>query len=67
MKVIDEKPVPIYQLTCQECKSVIEYKASEVQWCHIICPVCGVGNWANTICATRYELPKEETDGHNSV
>lgn len=66
MKVVDKKLVPIYQLTCQECKSVIEYKAVEVQWCHITCPVCGVGNWANTICAVRYEPPKEEPDA-NSV
>lgn len=47
MKVIVRNPVPFYELTCTECHSVIQYKASEVCTCHITCPVCGVSNWAD--------------------
>lgn len=50
MEIVDRKPTPIYELVCQECGSKIRYKAAEVAWCHIICPVCGVALWANTIC-----------------
>lgn len=55
MKVIDEKPIPIYMVECPECHSKIEYTAAEVSWCHIICPMCKVSLWANTICPVRME------------
>ena len=60
MEVVDKKPVPIYEVVCHECKSRIRYKACEVSWCHITCPVCGVSLWADTICAVDYEPPKED-------
>lgn len=49
MRVTDRKPVPYYKLICFECGSTIEYKASEVRYCHITCPVCGTSLWAQTI------------------
>lgn len=55
MNVVERKPVPIYQVTCFECQSKIEYKASEVYWCHITCPVCGTTLWAMTINPVRME------------
>lgn len=55
MIVTERKPVPIYEVICHECKSKIEYKASEVSWYHITCPVCGISLWANMICPVRYE------------
>ena len=55
MKVIERKPIPIYEVTCRECGSKIQYKASEVYYCHITCPVCGVSLWANTISPVRME------------
>ena len=60
MKIVEKKPVPIYELECYECHSKIRYKASEVAWCHITCPVCGVSLWANTICPVEYQ---EVSDG----
>lgn len=59
MEVVDKKPVPIYEVVCHECKSRIQYKACEVAWQHITCPVCGVDLWANTICPVRYEEVQE--------
>ena len=55
MIVIEKKPVPIYELTCYECKSKIRYRKSEVFTCHIKCPVCGVLVWADTIQPVRME------------
>lgn len=55
MTVVEKKPVPIYELECIECKSKIQYKASEVSWYHITCPVCGISLWANTIVPVRME------------
>lgn len=56
MKVVDKKPVPIYETTCPECKSVIEYIASEVSFTgYITCPVCGMSTWASIIKPVRYE------------
>ena len=60
MEVIDKKPIPIYEVTCRECKSRIRYKACEVVWQHITCPVCGVSLWANTTVAVDYVLPTRE-------
>lgn len=55
MIVTEKKPVPIYEVTCFECKSKIQYKRSEISICHIQCPVCGVSLWADAIQPARYE------------
>lgn len=56
MNVIEKKPIPIYQAECQECHSKILYKKSEVSLCsYIICPVCGMSVWADTIRPVKYE------------
>ncbi len=55
MKVIDKRPVPIYEVECLECHSKVRYKASEVAWNHITCPVCGVWIWTDTICPVEYQ------------
>ena len=55
MKVIDRKPVPIYESVCLECSSTIQYKASEVSWGHFACPVCGKVIWADTSNPVRFE------------
>lgn len=54
MFVVEKKPVPIYEVTCYECKSKIQYKKSEVSFCYITCPVCGVAIWADTIQPVMY-------------
>ena len=59
MIVVERKPVPIYEVTCYECKSKIQYKASEVDWCHITCPVCGISLWASTIAPVRMDEVEE--------
>ena len=59
MEVVERKPVPIYEVTCVECKSRIQYKAAEVNYCHITCPVCGISLWANTICPVKMEGAEE--------
>ena len=56
MNVIEKKPIPIYQVECQECHSKIQYKKSEVSFCsYITCPVCGMSVWADTIRPVKYE------------
>ena len=55
MVVTEKKPVPIYEVTCCECKSKIQYKKFEVFIGHIHCPVCGISIWADTIRPVRYE------------
>ena len=55
MEVIERKPVPIYEVECEECRSRIQYRKSEVFTCHITCPVCGVSVWASTIFPVRME------------
>ena len=49
MTIVEKKPVPIYESTCPECGSVFRYKAAEVSWMHINCPVCGVSVWASQV------------------
>ena len=49
MTVIEKKPVPVYESECPECKSVFRYKAVEVSYMHISCPVCGVSMWASQV------------------
>ena len=70
MDVIEYKPIPIYEVTCCECKSVIRYKKHEVYWCQIKCPVCNVSLWANTIHPVDFESvnnipPSPPTTGSN--
>lgn len=55
MFIVEKNPIPIYQVICHECKSKIQYKASEVHLCHITCPVCGMALWADTILPVRME------------
>ena len=51
MEIIERKPVPLYEATCQECGSVIRYRAAERYWTgSITCPVCGMTVWAPTVC-----------------
>ena len=59
MKVVERKPVPIYEITCFECKSRIQYKASEVSWHHITCPVCGVSLWADAVHPVKMDEVEE--------
>ena len=58
MEVIEIHGVPIYELKCTECQSIIRYKASEVSLCHITCPVCGISNWANTTYPVEVKMPE---------
>lgn len=63
MQIVERKPVPIYEVTCFECGSKIRYKAAEVSYCHITCPVCRTLLWAMTISPVAYEYtepPEEE-------
>ena len=56
MIVVERKHVPIYEVECMECRSVIQYKKSEVSFTsHITCPVCGISIWADTIRPVRYK------------
>lgn len=59
MKVVEKKPVPIYEVTCFECQSRIEYKASEVHYSQITCPVCGTSLWVMTISPKRFDEVEE--------
>ena len=63
MKIIEKKPVPMYESTCPECKSVFRYKKIEVCWSHITCPVCGVSMWASL---NPVEMEEEQTDSQES-
>lgn len=60
MTIVEKKPVPIYEIVCPECKSVIRYKASEVCNLHITCPVCGVSMWAEAICPVNMDGCEDE-------
>lgn len=56
MKVVDRKPVPIYEAECYECHSKIEYKASEVSFTgYITCPVCGKSIYGSTTYPVRMD------------
>lgn len=67
MTVVDRKPIPIYETTCCECKSKIQYKAAEVCFSYINCPVCGFSNWASTICPVKYEDGDNEQSEPSTV
>lgn len=64
MIVVEKNPIPIYEVTCDECKSKIQYKRTEVYLCYIQCPVCGMSVWANTTNPVRMadikDCPKKE-------
>ena len=61
MKIIEYKPIPIYELECVECHSKIQYKKSEISLTYsITCPVCGISNWAYSFCPVRYEEKNKE-------
>jgi len=56
MIVVEKKPVPIYEVECDECHSKIRYRKSEVSFTsYITCHVCGVSVWADTIQHVTYE------------
>ena len=63
VKVVEEKPVPIYMVECEECHSKIEYTAADVAWLHITCPVCKTLLWAHTICPVRMDKAKSKEGG----
>ena len=62
MEVVDRKPVPVYEVVCPECQSTIRYKACEVSFSHITCPVCGIPIWASTVCGVSFIVQKEENE-----
>ena len=63
IEVVDRQVVPVYEVECVECHSKIRYTASDVSWCHIQCPVCGISLCANTICPVNYkELKHDKSD-----
>ena len=62
MKVVVREPIPIYEVKCPECGSVIEYRACEVSMCHITCPVCGMAIWADTIFPKYEQCEVEEAE-----
>lgn len=45
MQIIKRMPIPFYEIECQECGSVIHFRAAESQCDKIACPVCGVTVW----------------------
>ncbi len=55
IEVVNKKPVPIYEVECCECHSVLRYRASDVSYCHITCPVCNTLLWAVAVCPVTYE------------
>ena len=64
MKVIEKKPVPVYQVKRYECGSIIQYTAAEVHYGQIIyCPVCKVSLWASTNHHACYETDEETLEG----
>lgn len=61
MIVVDKKPIPIYETVCPECKSVIQYKKSEVSFTgYITCPICCVSVWGSTFSPKYYQESGEE-------
>ena len=66
IEVIDEKPIPIYEVTCPECGSTLEYTAASVAYSHITCPVCGCSMlWAMPLRPKRYQarIAERSEDG----
>ncbi len=65
IEVIDEKPIPIYEATCPECGSTLEYTAASVAFSHITCPVCRYPMWAMAVRPKRYQdrMSERSEDG----
>jgi len=62
MTVIDKKPVPIYEVECFECHSIIHYKKCEISNCFITCPVCGMSIMVTAISPIKYEIEGEDAN-----
>lgn len=59
MEIVKEMPVPIYEVECYECHSVIRYKRSDVCLGSITCPVCGMILHATTVFPINMERQEE--------
>jgi len=62
MEVVDRKPIPVYEVTCCECGSTIEYTRAETINCHIYCPICNTFLWAVPTVPKRYKDSNETED-----
>lgn len=60
MQIIKRMPIPTYEIECQECGSVIHFRAAESQRDQIACPVCGVTVW--TMNARKLEGHADPSD-----
>lgn len=59
MEIVKEMPVPIYEVECYECHSVIRYKRSDVHLGSIVCPVCGMTLHTTTVFPVNAERREE--------
>ena len=55
MIIVERKPVPIYEIECIECHSILHFKKSEVRSCFISCPVCDMSNMVTLFHPVEYE------------
>lgn len=63
MEVVKRNPIPLYEIECPECKSVIRYKASEVdKFERITCPVCGMSFKVSTLFSITYKKRNKKRD-----
>ena len=62
MTIVVKEPVPIYELRCFECNSIIRYKKSETSYQFLNCPVCGMPNSASTYKPVCYQAETEESE-----
>lgn len=66
MEIIDRKSIPIYEAICPECKSVLQYKKSELHLGgYLTCPVCGDTVWGSAIKPVKYMDNSEEMANNN--
>lgn len=57
MIVVKRNPIPLYEVECYECKSVIRFQAGEVDASELItCPVCGVKTPTWSCCPVEMEV-----------
>lgn len=47
--VVKENSVPVYELKCCECKSIIRYTKADEHLGRITCPVCNMSNESFTV------------------
>ena len=59
MEIVKEMPVPIYEVECYECHSVIRYERSDVYLGSITCPVCGMQLHASAIYPVDWKRREE--------